>query len=133
MAEPRYDDPAFDPLGLKAYLIERDRERTDRRDCATDDTPPERLDGGRTVACQHEGDIQRLLIECTRGEARTTSLEGRMTAIEENARVQERATQLVKAGRSDEQIAAEKRRNVLIGVAMLLMPLATAVLNHLWR
>lgn len=131
-----FEDTAFDPLGLKAYLIARarDRERTnDCNDCNADGDEPPRLDGDQSVACQHEGEIQRLLIECTRGETRTTSLETRMTAIEENIRVQERARELVRSGKSDEQIAAEKRRAVYIGVAMLLMPIITAILNKLWK
>ena len=113
---------------MRDYLIERDRERTER-EADENCTKPDGLDGGRTVTCQHEGDIQRLLIEYPRCEQRITSLEGRMTAIEENARVQERATQLVRAGRSDEQIAADRRRNAAIAIAMLLMPIATALLN----
>lgn len=94
---------------------------------------PTPLDGGRTVTCQHEGDIQRLLLDVPSIKASTTALEARVTTIEENIRVQEKARELLRAGKSDEQVAAERRRNVYLGIAMLLMPVVTAVLNKLWK
>lgn len=81
------------------------------------------------MGCEHEADLQKLLLELPRLDGRTTALEGRMTAWEEEARVQARARELVQAGRSDEQMAAERRRNAVLAVAMLLMPIVTALLN----
>lgn len=85
------------------------------------------------MTCQHEGDIQRLLLDVPSIKASTTALEARVTTIEENIRVQEKARELLRAGKSDEQVAAERRRNVYLGIAMLLMPVVTAVLNKLWK
>lgn len=130
---PHYDRATWD---LSRFRPFGGRECSDTAAIGTKDEPgcsPDQLDGGRTVTCQHEGDIQRLLIDGPRIEARTTALEGRVTTIEENIRVQERARELVRSGKSDEQVAAERRRNIMLAVAMLLMPVVTAVLNKLWK
>lgn len=85
------------------------------------------------MTCQHEGDIQKLLLECSGLGTRVTSLEVRMTAFEEQSRIQAEAKRLVQAGKSDEQVAADRRRNIALAVAMLLMPVFTALLNKLWK
>ena len=81
------------------------------------------------MACEHEADLQRLLLELPRCDERIGKLEARMTAWEEEARVQARAKELVQAGKSDAQVASEKRRDAVLAVAMLLMPVVTALLN----
>jgi len=91
------------------------------------------LEGGQKVTCQHEGDLQRLMLAFPQCDARLTALEGKVTTLEENVRVRDLANEMVRSGRSDEQMAAEKRRNVYLGIAMLLMPVVTAVLNKLWK
>ncbi len=125
-SEPRtFDNPFYDPMGFKAWMMAHDEER-EREACTTE---PEGLGEGRKMTCQHEGDIQRLMIDVPRMEQRVTSLEGRMTAFEEMNRVEQRANEIVQAGRSAEQIAYEKRRNAVFGLLALIVPIITVLLT----